>query len=327
MATRTKTNGTFSSWSVVKVKGEQGISAKVLTVSTSGNMFKVAKDGNITPDYITLNAIFGGVLTGTVSWSISPAIPATVNGNSITIYNWAIGVNTSIVVTASIIDSGITYTDKISIVKVVDGTDTITAFLTNEAVTVPATTEGTVISLAGAETYISIYQGITDVTGTWGFSGSAYGCTYAQYGNRFVVTGVSVDAAYLDVTAARGGYTSITKRMSISKSKTGAQGATGATGAQGATGATGAQGARGPGFYTQSIVGFAGSFDNSTAISFFTNTFGTYPVLYDTITQFNPSNPALSVTRMWDGSTFNTPHSYNPLVKRYHIYQKLNLLV
>ncbi len=78
------------------------------------------------------------------------------------------------------------------------------------------------------------------------------------------------------------------------------------TGQDGATGAPGANGQRGPGTYMLGIAWFSTWLDNN-ANSFFYTTFGTGPVLYDVLTEYNTSNVATAVTRMWNGSSWVNP--------------------
>lgn len=79
-----------------------------------------------------------------------------------------------------------------------------------------------------------------------------------------------------------------------------------ANGVVGANGANGANGARGPGTYMLGIAGFSTWLDTN-ANSFFTSTFGTGPVLYDVLTEYNTSNVATAATRMWNGSAWTAP--------------------
>ncbi|WBF69404.1 tail protein [Vibrio phage IW18] len=85
--------------------------------------------------------------------------------------------------------------------------------------------------------------------------------------------------------------------------KPGADGKPGANGKPGADGRPGSNGVRGPGFYAQAISGFS-RFNNTSAATFFRNTFNSNPVKYDVLTQFNSSNPAIAETKQWNGSSW-----------------------
>ena len=87
---------------------------------------------------------------------------------------------------------------------------------------------------------------------------------------------------------------------------TGATGPAGPTGATGPAGANGANGQRGPGIYRLGIDWFSNWLDTN-ANSFFYSTFGTGPVLYDVLTEYNTGNAAIAVTRMWNGSAWTSP--------------------
>lgn len=122
--------------------------------------------------------------------------------------------------------------DEQSIPVVVDGTDTITAVLSNESATVPADSTGTVTSFAGANTTMTVYVGATDDSANWTYSvtKSNVTCTEATTSRTQTVTALSAVSGYVDITASKSGYSSITKRFNINKSLNGAQGPTGPTG-------------------------------------------------------------------------------------------------
>lgn len=86
----------------------------------------------------------------------------------------------------------------------------------------------------------------------------------------------------------------------------GKDGATGPQGPQGPAGANGAAGQRGPGFYSQGISGLT-AWNASQAATFFQNAFGTGPVRFDVLTQFNSSNKTQAWTMMWNGSAWTSP--------------------
>lgn len=74
----------------------------------------------------------------------------------------------------------------------------------------------------------------------------------------------------------------------------------------GGNGQNGQTGQRGPGFYVQSIANFV-SFDVTQANNYFVSIFGSGPVKYDVLTQFNSSVPSIQDTRMWNGTQWTTP--------------------
>jgi hypothetical protein len=108
---------------------------------------------------------------------------------------------------------------------------------------VPANLDGSTISMAGATTTMKVYVGATDDSANWTYTGSpassAGAITYTLGATNGVLTAsglnAGIDSAYVDITAARAGLPSVTKRFSLSKSKTGPAGAsvTGPAGARG----------------------------------------------------------------------------------------------
>jgi hypothetical protein len=115
--------------------------------------------------------------------------------------------------------------DEQSIPVIVDGTDTITAVLSNESATVPADNAGTVATFAGAETTMSVFVGATDDSANWTFAATKTNITSTASGtpvNRTqTVTALSALSGYIDITASKAGYSSITKRFNVNKSLNG----------------------------------------------------------------------------------------------------------
>jgi hypothetical protein len=111
---------------------------------------------------------------------------------------------------------------------VFDGTDTVIGVLSNETATVPANSAGVVASFAGAETTMSVFIGATDDSANWTFSAAKTNITSTASGtpaNRTqTVTAISAISGYIDITASKAGYTSITKRFNVNKSLDGVVG-------------------------------------------------------------------------------------------------------
>ncbi len=130
------------------------------------------------------------------------------------------------------------------------GSPAVAAVLSNEAAVFAADASGAVTSYAGNASTIQVYVGITDDTSNWTPSiVSSAGITASRVGYTVTVDSMAAgtDTGYVDITVARAGYGSITKRFSVSKSKAGAAGSAGTPGSPGATGAQGPQGIQGPG--------------------------------------------------------------------------------
>jgi hypothetical protein len=103
-----------------------------------------------------------------------------------------------------------------------EGAPALSGVLTSESHTLPATNDGTVLSYTGAETTFKIYLGAVDDTAAWNVSATtSNGVAGVLTGTTFTITNLGVDNAFVDLTATRLDYPSITKRFSVSKTKNG----------------------------------------------------------------------------------------------------------
>lgn len=133
----------------------------------------------------------------------------------------------------------------------IDANDTPVLGLSAYAFGAPTDAAGTVLSggLTGASTTARVQLGAADVTAQWTLSKADTGCTSTLAAGTVTVSALAANVGYVDITATRAGWATLTARFVVSKVRqgnTGQTGATGATGAAGATGATGAPGATGP---------------------------------------------------------------------------------
>lgn len=207
------------------VDGDDGASAKLVVLTSDSQAFKIAKSGTISPSVITFTA-YGQNVAGSTVFTIASGSATLTGGGAVrqlTPENMA-----SDAVTVKVAWDG--QEDYISVVKINEGADSVTAMLTNEAHTLSADADGNVLSFSGADTLIKIYVGVTDDTANWSFSKTDSGCTSTRTGNLIEVTALSADTAYVDITATRSGYPTQTKRFSLAKSRTGQQGAPGTGG-------------------------------------------------------------------------------------------------
>src|SRR5690606_36909348 len=102
------------------------------------------------------------------------------------------------------------------------GIDGITALLSNDAHVIPTDAAGDNGVYTGAETTISVYHGAADVSAHWSYSAVASsGVTGSLSGRTYTVTNMTVDRGHVDITATRSGYSSLTVRFALSKSKQG----------------------------------------------------------------------------------------------------------
>ena len=156
--------------------GTNGTDAKLITLSSSSQVFKVNSAGTVTPSTITVTAT--AINTSVSAWTystdggktFSTTVPTGLsrNGNTITVTGSTLGVN-SVVIKAS---DG-THGDTLTVHKVVDGTNgskgdsASIAFLTNENVSFAANANGQ-ISATSITTNVVAYKGTEKVMPTIG---------------------------------------------------------------------------------------------------------------------------------------------------------------
>ena len=119
-----------------------------------------------------------------------------------------------------------------------DGQDAVTAFLTNESHTFPANPSGTVSDFTQGVTDMVVFEGITNKTSNYSFSGTgSLGVSFSQDTDTFSITAMGHDSGSLTVTAVSAS-TQLVKTMSLAKSTAGAAGAKGADGLAGSNAKT-----------------------------------------------------------------------------------------
>ena len=107
------------------------------------------------------------------------------------------------------------------------GNSTVAAVLTNENHVLAVKSDGTVRSWVGAATEIHIYEGGNDVTSQWTITkadGTGLTGTYNSSTHIYTPSALTVDNSYADFTCTRTGYSTITKRYTITKQYAGADG-------------------------------------------------------------------------------------------------------
>lgn len=112
-----------------------------------------------------------------------------------------------------------------------NGANAISAFLSNETVSLPANAAGVVSSFATARGTMMVYEGLTRVTSGVTFALGAHNNTTATVdaSGNFAVTAMTADSATVVINATYKG-TTISKTFSLSKAKQGAQGVQGTMG-------------------------------------------------------------------------------------------------
>lgn len=118
------------------------------------------------------------------------------------------------------------------IIKIKDGaagSDTYSCILSNDSQSVPCQTDGTLYdsSLNGCDTTIAMYKGGETDTANWSITATpSTGVTgmYDESTYTYTVTGLTVDAAYVEFIATKSGCAPVTKRFNIIKERSGSNG-------------------------------------------------------------------------------------------------------
>lgn len=240
MAQRTRTNNTWSAWNVTKVKGEAGVpgtdgdDGKVLSLTASTQTITFNAQDVMTPagQIVTFTVSRTPNILGSTSWTAVDD-----SGNPVGIS----GTNTTATLNGSVLASRksvrVTATadglaDTVSVAKVRDGADAVTAVLSNESHGVPANKDGLVSSFVGADGYMKVYRGSTElvspavtfsVASSNGVTGSINSSGY------YNVTAMSADSGTLTLRATVvASSTVLEKVFTVTKVKAGIVGARGA---------------------------------------------------------------------------------------------------
>lgn len=214
---------------------------KQVKLAASSQIFQIPKAGATSPASIILTAnLYNIVATPTLTikpgsgtMSVVPSLD--VDGT----FTFTPAQLTSDVITfvLTAVEGGNDYVDEMTVCKVREGIDSLTAFLTNETHTLGADYLGNVTDYSGASGKFKVFQGINDVTTVCTFAlvsgGNPDNLTYSLTASgvnagNFAVTGnypVAKDVTTLTFRATFG-TTTVDKVFTISKAKAGVNGAT-----------------------------------------------------------------------------------------------------
>lgn len=211
---------------------------KRVWISATSQIFQIAKTGTISPSSITLTANIRN-LTGTPTLTIVPGsgtmsvVPALTAG----VFSFTESQLTSDTVTLrlSLTEGSTTYSDDLTFVKVREGADSISGWLTNESHTVAADSAGNVLNYTGASGRFEVRLGLLDVRTVSTFSvasgGNPDGLTVAitasgsNAGNYSVTGGFPANKETVTITFnATYGTTVVPKVLTLTKSKAGTNG-------------------------------------------------------------------------------------------------------
>jgi hypothetical protein len=273
---------------------------KRVWISATSQIFQIAKTGTISPASIILTANIRD-LTGTPTLTIVPGsgtmsvVPALTAG----VFSFTPAQLTSDTITLrlSLTEGSTTYSDDFTFVKVREGADSISGWLTNESHTVAADSAGNVLNYNGASGRFEVRLGLLDVRTVSTFAvasgGNPDGLTVAitasgsNAGNYSVTGGFPANKETVTITFnATYGTTVVPKVLTLTKSKAGVNGTSGVRGSRS--------------FY----YALGGSTNTwSDVIATTTASANGGPILNDQVTEYNNSVD-FSQTKFWNGSTW-----------------------
>lgn len=110
------------------------------------------------------------------------------------------------------------------------GFATVTATLSNETHAIPTDSAGNNGNYSGASTTMTLFNGTDNDSANWTVAAAPFNVEGSLSGKTYTVTNLLADTGYVDLTASRSGYASITKRFALTKSKAGQDGQDGEDG-------------------------------------------------------------------------------------------------
>jgi len=246
--------------------GESGSTAKTLTLTADSQVFTFPSASATTPDdntielFINQQNLSGTIVAGDVTitdangnslYLVPTLAPSSLtDGTGVVSGSLVFGTNTpngsnknKFPITIDVSKDNISDTFKIFTLDGgsdgADGTDgapAVTAFLTNESHTFPADQNGTVSSFAEGVTDMVVFVGLTNSTSSFSYTRTnSTGVTSTLSGtdgNTLTINSMSHDSGSVDIIATSASV-SVTKTMTLAKSKQGTAGSAGATGATG----------------------------------------------------------------------------------------------
>ncbi len=202
--------------------GAPGANAKSVRLIASSQVFQVAQDGTATPASITFDAIDQN-LTGSPSFTVetgSATLAGAGNSRTLTFANLASD-------TARIRVDWDGQQDRVTVVKVREGSDALTGFLSNEAHVVATAIDGTGGDYSAAGGRFRVFLGAVELTSGVVFSilGQAglVGLDIDEDTGDYLLTGASADQASATFRATIGSMT-IDKVYTLAKSREGQPG-------------------------------------------------------------------------------------------------------
>jgi hypothetical protein len=200
------------------------VSSNYISLNSATNSFYTNYSGT-QPSQILVKANLSGELKGTVSWSTSPSVPSTVDGNYITIPATSVQTGSTVTITATLELYGQRYTNSLILSN---SSDTVSSALSTSSVQVPTAADGTEGVYTGATSTMSVIIGSTDNSVAWSYAWTVpSGVTATGANTRTIsVTNMidSLDTATLTCTATKTCWPTQIKTFTVSKSKAGVKG-------------------------------------------------------------------------------------------------------
>lgn len=216
--------------------GNPGNSASAMFLNSSAQTFTYDSGGNANPasQTITFTAnpqnIVGTTLFTATNYDVnnnpigSPSLGGSGNTRTLAIADFGVADHCEVVASLS------GYTDTVTVVKLQDGLNTTTGYLTNESVTVQTDSSGGGGVYTSAGGTFKVFNGTTDVTTSSAFTATpstGLSLTINATTGVYTVTDLTVAQGTATLTAVYGGVT-VTKVYTISKSYAGSVGSSGA---------------------------------------------------------------------------------------------------
>lgn len=203
------------------------VASNFITVSSTTNTFSTTATA-ISPTSIVVRANLSGELRGTVTWTVSPSVPVTINGNVVSVPSTSVLPGTPVTLTATLTLYGQTYTASTVLSNVAE---TVTSGLSANAILISTGTDGTGGNYASATSTMTVNIGTVDNSSAWTFLWTVpAGVTAAGINTRTIsISDMTVDGASLTCVATRTGWPTQTRVLVISKSKAGTVGTKTAT--------------------------------------------------------------------------------------------------
>ncbi|AFQ22289.1 tail protein [Pectobacterium phage My1] len=212
------------------VRGADGTSAKNFSISSTAQSFSFTGEGAVksasTITFTGNRSNAAGTITWTARNNSSAIVPLSITGDTATLSVANFGASLFVTVTATC--DGIS--DVITIVRLIDGSNALTGYLTNESVSVPASSTGVVSSFSAATGQFKVFYGTWDVSSACTFSLVASSAATGAIGSAsgtYNISAMSANLGSITLRASHPTYGTVEKIFSISKSIAGVEGIAG----------------------------------------------------------------------------------------------------